>query len=73
MQEHRNSLLILEVNLQLLRADGQLAQRMNLKPSRLTGLLQTLKQYQIHKNKSYVLTVRSRLRFGSYIQWLKSR
>lgn len=49
MREHRNSLLILEVNFQLLRADGQLTQRMNLKPSRLTGLLQALKQYQIHK------------------------
>lgn len=48
MQEHKNSLLILEVSLQLLRADGQLAQRMSLKPSRLTGLLQTLKPYQIH-------------------------
>lgn len=51
MQEHRNSSLILEVNLQLLRADGQLTQGMNLKPSRLTRLLQTLKHYQVHKKK----------------------
>lgn len=59
MQEHRNSSLILEVNLQLLRADGQLTQGMNLKPSRLTRLLQTLKHYQVHKKKKKFLRAHS--------------